>query len=87
MQEQQRQISGDSQASAAGQVVEVAKNGWRRASVYERTGSGMSQIGKLADGTLVRIIDDGDDSGEYAKVEVVCWMKRSYLQPTPLLDM
>lgn len=70
-----RQI-GDSHGSEA----VVAKNGWRRSALYD-TDRAESAIGKLADGTVVRVIDD-DGTGEYVKVEVVCWMKRSYLQPS-----
>jgi len=60
----------------------VMKNGWRRACLWDRSRIGRKEIAKLDEGTVVTVLDDNhaEYHREYAKVQVVGWVRREYLR-------
>lgn len=59
----------------------VVKNGWRRATLWDRSSAGRREMAKLEDRAVVTVLDDdhGQYHAEYAKVQIVGWVKREYL--------
>mmetsp|Transcript_11196 Transcript_11196/g.21072 ORF Transcript_11196/g.21072 Transcript_11196/m.21072 type:complete len:390 (+) Transcript_11196:32-1201(+) len=69
--------SCESRLSVTNNEAMVKKGGWRRSCLYNSDLKFKKEIAKLEDGASVRVLYDGP--GEYAKVEIVGWVKRSEL--------
>lgn len=69
--------SCESRLSITNNEAQVKKGGWRRACLLDNDLKLQKEIAKLEDGASVKVLYDGP--GEYAKVEVIGWIKKSDL--------